>query len=87
MHAAPNAVGLYAGAAGFTLAIVPWTILAMGKTNGDMHEAAEGGVAEGAQGEKQVGELLARWTVLNAVRAGMVGVGALLGGLAIFDFM
>ncbi|KAL3262087.1 hypothetical protein ABHI18_003120 [Aspergillus niger] len=66
-----GATTAYAISAALTIAIVPWTILAMKGTNGALEEKAKVGVQEEKnpqEGERVLG-LLNRWALLNGARA------------------
>ena len=81
--------GMFIGAAVANIAVAPWTILVMGKTNGRLHELAN--KASARETEKEVlskaeagelGPLLDRWVVLNYIRCSMPLLGCLIGVLA-----
>ncbi|RDW81574.1 DUF1772 domain-containing protein [Aspergillus mulundensis] len=77
-----NAVALYSAAAALTVGIVPWTFAAMKGTNDKLHERASEVYAVTEKTGQEVGELLSRWKVLNAVRGLFPLVGGLVGFLA-----
>ncbi|KAL4937042.1 hypothetical protein BDV06DRAFT_203768 [Aspergillus oleicola] len=78
-----NATWLYSAAAVVTVAIVPWTLMAMGSVNSALSGVAEGVGANAEKRGDEVDELLNRWKVLNGIRGVMPFVGAVLGFLAI----
>ncbi|KAL5001742.1 hypothetical protein BDV10DRAFT_182307 [Aspergillus recurvatus] len=77
-----NAVYLYSAAAALSVGIMPWTIFAMMKTNEALHERAKEAFAVTEKTGDEVKELLAKWKVLNAIRAALPLVGGLVGFLA-----
>lgn len=84
-YEAPTAslTNLYAAAAVTTAGIVPWTLLAMMKTNHTLMARAETVTEKSGKSEeqdlKEVKALLKKWTRLNAARAVFPLVGAALG--------
>ncbi|KZT56708.1 hypothetical protein CALCODRAFT_308242 [Calocera cornea HHB12733] len=78
---------LLASAGACVLAIVPYTLTAMARTNGRLHECAQGKQGELAGlrpvQEGEVHALLRKWTALNFVRAMCPATGAALGFWAV----
>ncbi|KAL4860588.1 hypothetical protein BDV12DRAFT_204887 [Aspergillus spectabilis] len=79
-----NALYLYSTAAALTVGIVPWTIIAMAKTNNALHERAKDIFLLSEKTGDEVKELLARWKVLNAIRGVLPLMGGLVGFLAFY---
>ena len=82
-----NQAILYASAAIFTLAVVPFTLLIMAGTNQKLDDqATRGGDGSGAvkagSAEEGIDFLLARWRNLNAMRSLLPFVGGVLGTVA-----
>jgi hypothetical protein len=79
-----RAWGSYLGAAGLTLSIVPFTLTAMKRTNGLLHEEADkdAGEKDGIT-VARVNSLLDRWINLNLIRGALPLAGTILG---IFTF-
>ncbi|KAL4986264.1 hypothetical protein BDW68DRAFT_131156 [Aspergillus falconensis] len=77
-----NAVYLYSAAAALTVGIVPWTLIAMVKTNNALHERAKEAFVVTEKTGDEVKQLLARWKVLNAIRGVLPLIGGLVGFLA-----
>ncbi|KAJ0415808.1 DUF1772-domain-containing protein [Aspergillus carlsbadensis] len=65
--------------AALTLAVIPWTGLAMGKTNAALIECAESGWVSDERSGEEVERLLWKWTWLNAARALFPLAGGLVG--------
>jgi len=63
-----NSIILYSVAAVFTIGIVPWTIIAMMPTNNKLLAKAEHSASVMAD-DKEVSDLLRKWTILNGVRS------------------
>jgi len=81
--------GMFVGAAVATIAIAPYTILVMGKTNDRLHELANKASAREAESEvlskaedRELVTLVDRWVALNWVRCSMPLLGCLIGVLA-----
>jgi hypothetical protein len=83
-----NAMQLYAAAAVFTLGIVPYTLITMNPTNNKLIEKA-GKVDVNSKGldgtgdDKEVGELLKKWQVLNGIRGVIPLLGVVAGFVAV----
>jgi hypothetical protein len=79
---------LYAAAAVFTLGIVPYTLITMNPTNNKLIEKA-GKVDVNSKGldgtgdDKEVGELLKKWQVLNGIRGVIPLLGVVAGFVAV----
>jgi hypothetical protein len=79
-----NSARLYGVAAVMTIAIVPWTLLMMSSTNNRLlAKAKETGSGNGKEDDREVGELLKRWTTLNGVRSLLPLVGGVVGLVAV----
>ncbi|PGG98271.1 hypothetical protein GX51_06919 [Blastomyces parvus] len=81
-HTAQNTASLYCAAGVLTLTIVPWTLVAMTKTNGMLLEKAKAVESEptvkvGAREETE--RLVRRWIGLNGVRSLFPLAGVLVG--------
>jgi uncharacterized membrane protein len=63
-----NSVALYSIAAVLTIGIVPWTIIAMMPTNNKLLAKAEQSASVMAD-DKEVSDLLRKWTILNGIRS------------------
>lgn len=72
--------GNFVGAAGLTLAIVPFTRIFMDSTNQALLATADG---SSALGEAAVKELLIRWKDLNLIRAVFPLAGAVVGSFTL----
>jgi hypothetical protein len=71
---------IYAAAAVSTLGIVPWTLAAMAKVNGQLAASAKNEVIATAQDDRtQIVDLIQKWGVLNFVRSVFPLIGAGLG--------
>ena len=83
-HGPRNRARLYGVAAALTIAIVPWTLLAMSPTNSRLSaKAEEAWTRKGKEDDGEVGELLKRWTTLNGVRSFFPLVGGVVGLVAV----
>lgn len=68
----------FVAAAACVVAIVPYTVAVMGKTNAALLEAARGGAAAAASAA-QVPSLVDRWGTMNLIRSLLPLAGSLLG--------
>lgn len=73
----------YLGAAGLVLSIIPFTLTAMKKTNGELHQEAKKETSEEIEAsELRVKGLLGQWILLNLVRGLLPLSGTLLASVA-----
>lgn len=72
----------FAAAAGTVLAIVPYTLAAMTKTNDALHKIAKDGISGS---EPQVAGLLHTWTLLNFGRSLFPLGGAVIGVISLLN--
>jgi len=85
-----------AGAGAATIAIAPFTLTVMIRTNNTLHDWAkrvaprgedkDAAVVREASWKKEVDDLLEYWQILNLARAVMPGVGALVGFWVVFGW-
>ncbi|KAL6830245.1 hypothetical protein V8C40DRAFT_181281 [Trichoderma camerunense] len=77
--------GIYLGAVGSVLSIIPFTLTIMKDVNGQLHEEARSEVGEVTHASTlRVDGLLDRWTTLNFIRSVLPLGGTALGCLAFY---
>ncbi|KAJ6012660.1 hypothetical protein N7522_003015 [Penicillium canescens] len=80
--AVPRHSALYCSAAALTLGIVPYTIIAMGKTNGKLLEKSELDPRVTEKAGAEIDELVRSWISLNGFRSLLPLAGGFFGILA-----
>jgi Domain of unknown function (DUF1772) len=83
--ALPEQRSLYVVASMGTLAMIPWTLVAMMETNNRLCAIADSKIEQEKVKSEEVEALLRKWTWMNYVRSGLMMVGGLTGLFALID--